>query len=93
MMMNQGLSIAGEAGRNQTEGCCEKICKLFLNVGKALELNPKSKAASEKLLQDVETVVQNSHLPMRHKFMLAVRLSSPGLNSSFPFVSAFSILL
>jgi len=67
----EGLNIEPEKGKLQTEGCCEKLCRLFCCVGKNLDLNYKTKPNVEKLVNDIKTLMRSAKLPMRLNFMLS----------------------
>jgi len=67
----EGLNIEPEKGKLQTEGCCEKLCRLFCCVGKNLDLNYKTKPNVEKLVNDIKSLMRSAKLPMRLNFMLS----------------------
>jgi translation initiation factor 4G len=67
----EGLNIEPEKGKLQTEGCCEKLCRLFCCVGKNLDLNYKTKPAVDKLVNDIKALMRSAKLPMRLNFMLS----------------------
>jgi hypothetical protein len=66
-----GLNIEPEIGKLQTEGCCEKLCRLFCCVGKNLDLNYKTKSNVDKLVNDIKSLMRSAKLPMRLNFMLS----------------------
>jgi len=66
-----GLNIDPEIGKLQTEGCCEKLCRLCCCVGKNLDVNFKTKPNVDKLVNDIKALMRSAKLPMRLNFMLS----------------------